>query len=70
MLKWTVRIAGVLLAILGSLFYWLLLSSSNAAKSAPGVFDLADWRSKASAPADALPTAIAAPSDYLTNHTH
>ncbi len=58
MVKWLVRIGGGLILVLGLLFWWLMLSSSNAAKTAPGVFDLADWRSKASAPPDMLPTSI------------
>ena len=58
MLKWTIRIGGALAVLIGILFWWLLLSGSNAVKSAPGLFDLADWRSKASAPADQLPTSI------------
>ncbi len=58
MVKWTVRIVGILVLILGGLFWWLMLSGSTATKSAPGVFDLADWQSKASAPADQLPTSI------------
>lgn len=58
MVKWTVRIVGILVVILGGLFWWLMLSGSTATKSAPGVFDLADWQSKASAPADQLPTSI------------
>ncbi len=58
MVKWTVRIVGILVLILGGLFWWLMLSGSSAVKSAPGVFDLADWQSKASAPADQLPTSI------------
>ncbi len=58
MIKWTVRIVGILAVILGVLFWWLMLSGSNASKSAPGVFDLADWQSKASAPSEQLPTSI------------
>lgn len=58
MVKWTVRIVGILAVILGVLFWWLMLSGSNASKSAPGVFDLADWQSKASAPSEQLPTSI------------
>ncbi|MBO6688663.1 MAG: hypothetical protein JJ931_00995 [Henriciella sp.] len=58
MVKWTVRIVGILVLIFGGLFWWLMLSGSTATKSAPGVFDLADWQSKASAPADQLPTSI------------
>lgn len=58
MAKWTVRIVGILMVILGGLFWWLLLSGSTAVKSAPGVFDLADWQSKASAPVEQLPTSI------------
>lgn len=58
MIKWGIRIFGILALILGVLFWWLLLSGSNAAKTAPGLFDLADWRSQASAPAEQLPTAI------------
>ncbi len=58
MVKWTVRIVGILVLILGGLFWWLMLSGSTATKSAPGVFDLADWQSKASAPAEQLPTSI------------
>ena len=58
MVKWTVRIVGILAVILGLLFWWLMLSGSNAAKSAPGVFDLADWQSKASAPSEQLPVSI------------
>jgi len=58
MLKWSLRIGGTLVLIFGILFWWLLLSGSNATKTAPGVFDLTDWRSKASAPSDTLPTSI------------
>lgn len=58
MLKWTLRIGGGLILGFGLLFWWLLLSGSNAAKTAPGVFDLTDWREKASAPVSALPTSI------------
>lgn len=58
MLKWILRVGGGLIIVLGILFWWLLLSVSNAPKSAPGVFDLADWRSKASASVDTLPSAI------------
>lgn len=58
MLKWILRIGGGLMVILGLLFWWLLLSGSNAAKTAPGTFDLEDWRDKASASSEALPTAI------------
>jgi glyoxylase-like metal-dependent hydrolase (beta-lactamase superfamily II) len=58
MIKWGIRILGILALILGVLFWWLLLSSSNAARTAPGLFDLEDWRSKASAPAEQLPTSI------------
>lgn len=58
MVKWTVRIVGILMVILGGLFWWLMLSGSTAVKSAPGVFDLADWQSKASAPVEQLPTSI------------
>lgn len=58
MLKWGLRVVGGLALILGILFWWLFLSSSNATKTAPGVFDLADWRSKAAAPTSELPTEI------------
>nr|WP_156780904.1 hypothetical protein [Hyphomonas sp. Mor2] len=58
MLKWTVRIVGTLALVIGFLFWWLMLSSSNAARSAPDVFNLTDWQSKASAPADQLPISI------------
>lgn len=58
MLKWSIRIGGALIVILGALFWWLMLSGSNAAKTAPGVFDLEDWRSKASAPVETLPSSI------------
>ncbi|GAB5456186.1 MAG: hypothetical protein Hens2KO_24150 [Henriciella sp.] len=58
MLKWILRIFVGLLAGFALLFWWLLLSGSNAAKTAPGVFDLEDWRAKASASSDALPTAV------------
>jgi len=58
MLKWIVRIGGGLVLTLGVLFWWLLLSGSNAAKTAPGVFDVDDWRSKASAQTSDLPTSI------------
>ncbi|MEM7459068.1 MAG: hypothetical protein AAF331_06365 [Pseudomonadota bacterium] len=58
MLKWILRIGGGLVVVLGLLFWWLFLSGSTAAKTAPGVFDLADWRDKAQAPASALPTGI------------
>ncbi|MCR9194692.1 MAG: hypothetical protein NXH88_08170 [Hyphomonas sp.] len=58
MVKWTVRIVGIFMVILGGLFWWLMLSGSTAVKSAPGVFDLTDWQSKASAPVEQLPTSI------------
>lgn len=58
MLKWILRIGGGLIVVFGLLFWWLLLSGSTAAKSAPGVFDLADWRAQAEAPVSALPTGI------------
>ena len=58
MIKWGIRIIGILALILGVLFWWLLLSSSDAAKSAPGLFELEDWRSKARVPTSELPTAI------------
>ena len=58
MLKWTIRIIGVLGLVFGFLFWWLILSGSNAAKTAPGVFDLSDWRSKAAAASSDLPTEI------------
>lgn len=58
MLKWILRIGGGLIVGMGLLFWWLLLSSSNAAKTAPGIFDLDDWRAKASAATETLPTGI------------
>ena len=58
MLKWILRIGGGLVVVIGLLFWWLLLSSSNASKTAPGVFDLADWREKAQAPISSLPIGI------------
>ncbi|MEM7327802.1 MAG: hypothetical protein AAF437_03620 [Pseudomonadota bacterium] len=58
MLKWFLRIGGGLIVLVGLLFWWLLLSGSTAAKTAPGVFDLDDWRDKAAAPKAALPTEI------------
>lgn len=58
MLKWILRIGGGLVVVFGLLFWWLLLSSSNASKTAPGVFDLSDWRDKAQAPSSALPIGI------------
>ena len=58
MLKWILRVGGGLIIVLGVLFWWLLLSGSNAPNSSPGVCDLADWRSKASASVDTLPSAI------------
>ncbi|MEL6861829.1 MAG: hypothetical protein AAGL11_08325 [Pseudomonadota bacterium] len=58
MLKWSLRIVGALVLVFAILFWWLLLSGSNAPKSAPGVFDLQDWRSKAAAAPDAMPTEI------------
>jgi glyoxylase-like metal-dependent hydrolase (beta-lactamase superfamily II) len=58
MLKWILRIGGGLVVVFGLLFWWLLLSSSNASKTAPGLFDLADWREKAQAPISSLPTGI------------
>ncbi len=58
MLKWSLRIVGVLVLVFGILFWWLLLSGSSAPKAAPGVFDLQDWRSKAAAETEALPTEI------------
>lgn len=58
MIKWGIRIFGILALILGVLFWWLLLSGSNAARSAPDLFDLEDWRSKATAPVEQAPTSI------------
>ena len=58
MLKWILRIGGGLLVGFGLLFWWLLLSGSNAAKTAPGIFDLEDWRAKARASSEMLPTSI------------
>ena len=58
MLKWTIRIVGGLALIFGFLFWWLILSGSNASKTAPGVFDLSDWRSKAAAATSDLPLEI------------
>lgn len=58
MLKWILRLGGGLIIVFGILFWWLLLSGSNAAKTAPGIFDLDDWRSQAAAPAETLPTGI------------
>lgn len=58
MLKWILRIGGGLIVVFGLLFWWLLLSGSNAAKTAPGIFDLDDWRDKASAATETLPTSI------------
>ena len=58
MLKWLLRIGGLLILIFGVLFWWLMLSGSDAPKQAPDVFDLDDWRSKAAAPTDLLPTEI------------
>lgn len=58
MMKWMFRIGAVLLVVLAALFWWLLLSGSDAAKRAPDVFDLNDWRSKARATMDELPTEI------------
>ena len=58
MLKWLLRIGGALVLILGILFWWLMLSGSDAPREAPGLFDLDDWRSKAAAPTDLLPTEI------------
>jgi glyoxylase-like metal-dependent hydrolase (beta-lactamase superfamily II) len=57
-LKWSIRIGGALLVLLAGLFWWLLLSGSDATKTATGLFDLADWQSKASAPTAQLPTEI------------
>jgi glyoxylase-like metal-dependent hydrolase (beta-lactamase superfamily II) len=58
MLKWTIRIVGVLALVFGLLFWWLILSGSNATKTAPGIFDLNDWRSKAAAANSDLPIEI------------
>jgi glyoxylase-like metal-dependent hydrolase (beta-lactamase superfamily II) len=58
MLKWLLRIGGLLVLIVGILFWWLMLSGSDAPKQASDVFDLDDWRSKAAAPTDVLPTEI------------
>ena len=58
MLKWLLRIGGALILIVGILFWWLILSSSDASKAAPGAFDIGDWRSKAAAPSEELPTEI------------
>ncbi len=58
MLKWILRIGGGLVVGFGLLFWWLLLSGSTAAKTAPDIFDLEDWRVKASASSESLPTSI------------
>ncbi|MCR9269156.1 MAG: hypothetical protein NXH72_04120 [Hyphomonadaceae bacterium] len=58
MLKWMIRLGTGLVLVLGVLFWWLILSGSDAAKAAPGEFDLSDWRSKAAAPTEVLPTEI------------
>ena len=58
MLKWTLRIGAGLIVIIGILFWWLLLSGSSAPKSAPGIFEISDWRALASAPSETLPTDI------------
>lgn len=58
MLKWTLRIGAGLVLCFGLLFWWLFLSSSNASKTAEGIFDLTEWRELADAPASALPTGI------------
>lgn len=58
MIKWVFRIGATLLVILGAMFWWLLLSGSDAPKRAPDVFDLSDWRSKARAASDELPVQI------------
>ena len=58
MVKWLLRIGGALVLVLGILFWWLLLSGSNAVKSAPDTFDISEWRSKAAGPQDTLPTSI------------
>ena len=55
MLKWSLRLVGALIAVFAALFWWLLLSGSSAPASAPGVFDLEDWRSKARAASAELP---------------
>lgn len=58
MLKWLLRIGGALVLIVGILFWWLILSGSDASKATPGAFDIDDWRSKAAAPSELLPTDI------------
>lgn len=58
MIKWLLRIGAGLGVAIGILFWWLLLSGSDAAKTAPGVFDINDWRERAAAPNSALPTEI------------
>lgn len=58
MLKWILGISASIVLLIGIAFWWLLMSSSSAAKTADGVFDLADWRTKAGATQEALPTTI------------
>ena len=58
MLKWILRLGAGLIVIFGALFWWLLLSGSDAPKSAPGVFEISDWRDLAAAPSESLPTGI------------
>lgn len=56
MLKWIIL---SLLAGLAAVFYWLMIGFSNTPASAPGLFDIADWRMRvAASPLDARPTEL------------
>lgn len=55
MLKWIWRIGAGLVVLFGITTWWLLISGSDAAKTAPGIFDIEDWRNKATAEQASLP---------------
>jgi len=58
MLKWALRIVGVLALVFGVLFWWMLISGSSAPKTADGVFDITDWRIRADRLDGDLPTEV------------
>lgn len=58
MLKWTIRIAGVLGLVIAGLFWWLLVGGSSASKATPEPFDVANWRAQAQAISGDLPSGV------------